>query len=71
MIKEFFMISLRFLPLVFVLLLVQSTKAAAPNFILILADDYGWTSLSTSMDQSKPAAKSDYYETPNLDSLVN
>ena len=65
------MISLRFLPLAFVLLLAQSTKAAAPNFILILADDYGWTSLSTSMDQSKPAAKSDYYETPNLDSLVN
>ena len=53
------------------LLLVQSVQGASPNFILVLADDYGWTSLSSSMDKTKPAAKSDYYQTPHLDSLVS
>ena len=53
------------------LLLIQSVQAASPNFIIVLADDYGWTSLSSSMDKNKPTAKSDYYKTPHLDKLVN
>jgi len=53
------------------LLLIQSVQAASPNFIIVLADDYGWTSLSSSMDKNKPTAKSDYYKTPNLDKLVS
>lgn len=48
-----------------------SGTTAAPNFILILADDLGWSSLSTPMDLSRPEAKSDYYRTPHIDSLVN
>lgn len=41
-----------------------------PNFIVVLTDDQGWTSLSTSMDKTKPQAKSDYYQTPHIDALV-
>lgn len=50
---------------------VHSHAANTPNFILVLTDDHGWTSLSTPMDQSRPWAKSDYYRTPNMDALVN
>lgn len=42
-----------------------------PNFIVILADDLGWSSLSVSMDQKYPTAKSDYYKTPNIDSIID
>tara|TARA_E500000178_G_scaffold346083_1_gene397122 strand:- start:344 stop:1783 length:1440 start_codon:yes stop_codon:yes gene_type:complete len=49
---------------------VQSALAS-PNFIIILLDDYGWSSLSQSMDKRFPAAKSDYYETPNINALMN
>lgn len=44
---------------------------AKPNFILILTDDQGWTSLSAAMDDRHPGFKSDYYETPNIDRLGN
>lgn len=47
------------------------SNADAPNFILILLDDFGWSSLSTSMDLNYPQAKSDYYRTPHMDALVN
>ena len=42
-----------------------------PNFIVILADDLGWSSLSVSMDKKHPNAKSDYHKTPNIDSIVD
>lgn len=42
-----------------------------PNIIFILADDLGWSSLSCSMDVTKPHAKSDYHETPNLCALAS
>ena len=42
----------------------------SPNFIVILADDLGWSSLSVSMDKNYPNAKSDYHKTPNIDALV-
>ena len=42
-----------------------------PNFILILTDDQGWTSLSAAMDDRHPGFRSDYYETPNIDRLGN
>ena len=44
--------------------------AEKPNFVLILADDQGWTALSTSMHPTRDDAKSTYYETPNLDRIV-
>ena len=52
------------------LLVSADGVAAAPNFILIVADDLGWSSLSTTMDEARPDARSDFYETPNLDALA-
>ena len=58
--------------LILLLLLANSTQASmSPNFILIVADDFGWSSMSTTMDNTKPLAKSDFYTTPNIGSLVN
>lgn len=44
---------------------------ASPNFILILTDDHGWTSLSTQMDIRLSGSRSDYYETPHIDRLAD
>lgn len=38
----------------------------APNIILILADDQGWSQLSVATDPRIPNSKSDYLETPNI-----
>ena len=43
----------------------------SPNFILILTDDQGWSSLSSSMDLRYPEAKSDYHQTPHMDALLD
>jgi arylsulfatase A-like enzyme len=43
----------------------------SPNFIVVLVDDFGWSSMSQSMDMSQSDAKSDYYLTPNIDNLVS
>lgn len=45
--------------------------ASAPNFIFILADDLGWTSLSQRMDERRPDSRSDYHETPALERLAS
>lgn len=50
--------------------LASAPAAARPNFIVILADDLGWSSLSTSLDGARPDARSDFHETPNIDALV-
>jgi arylsulfatase A-like enzyme len=49
---------------------VASAAAAAPNFILILTDDLGWTSLSQRMDDRTPNSRRDYHETPALERLA-
>ncbi len=41
-----------------------------PNFVFILADDQGWTGLSVQMDKNRPDSKSDYYRTPNMETLA-
>lgn len=41
-----------------------------PNFVLVLADDQGWTGLSVLMDTNRPNSKSDYYHTPRMESLA-
>lgn len=41
-----------------------------PNFLLVLTDDQGWSSLSAPMDLSRPEARSDYHQTPNMDALL-
>ena len=49
---------------------VFAASSTPPNIIFILADDQGWTGLSTQMDPNVPGSKSDYYQTPNLDRLA-
>jgi autotransporter-associated beta strand protein len=41
-----------------------------PNFVLVLADDQGWTGTSVLMDTNRPNSKSDYYQTPRLETLA-
>ena len=50
--------------------LPASRAADAPNFIFILDDDLGWTSLSQPMDDRLPGSRSDYHETPALERLA-
>lgn len=51
-------------------LTVGPKTATPPNFIFILADDLGWSCLSSQMDDQYSASKSDYFETPHLDRLA-
>ena len=44
--------------------------SAAPNIVLILTDDHGWSQLSESMDPVVPNARSQYLETPNMVRLM-
>ena len=41
-----------------------------PNFVFILTDDQGWSSLSVQMDKNRPDSKSDYYQSPNIEKLA-
>jgi arylsulfatase A len=53
------------------LLAANSADAAKrPNFVFILGEGQGWTSLSTQMDRSNPRSKSDFFYTPNLDRVA-
>lgn len=49
--------------------LSASAPLAKPSFILILADDLGWSSLSSSMDSTGQGGRSDFHQTPNIDAL--
>ena len=44
---------------------------AAPNIILILTDDQGWSQLSELMDHKVDSSKSDYLEAPNMARMMN
>ena len=44
-------------------------KYIAPNFIFILADDQGWNGTSVQMMHNESGSKSDYFETPHLETL--
>ena len=54
------------------LLLFWSTQTFAqePNFVIILLDDQGWTGSSVQMDTAISGSKSDYYVTPELESMA-
>ncbi len=43
---------------------------AAPNVLLILADDMSWVGTSVQMDPDLLGSRSDYHETPNLERLA-
>lgn len=43
---------------------------AYPNFVMIFTDDQGWTGTSVPMDRNHPETKSDYYQTPNIETLA-
>jgi arylsulfatase A-like enzyme len=63
--------NLRLIALVATLIALARVEAApAPNFIFILADDLGWTSLSQAMDDHLAGSHSDYHETPALERLA-
>ena len=68
---------LKIIVLLFLLLLFfscnsfLSSSPSAPNFILILTDDQGWTSTSLQMSEEIEMSKSTYFETPNLERLAN
>lgn len=49
----------------------QTAPISHPNFILILADDLGWSCLSSLMDDEQLDSKSDFYETPHLDRFAS
>ena len=44
--------------------------AAPPNFVVILADDMGWTGSSVAMSNTIADSKSGFYFTPNIDTLI-
>lgn len=46
----------------------QHAEVVAPHIVLILADDLGWTDLSTGLTNGGHG--SDYYRTPHLDALA-
>ena len=54
------------------LLLFWITQAFAqePNFVIIVVDDQGWTGSSVQMDTTISGSKSDYYVTPELESMA-
>ena len=49
---------------------VDAGGSSAPNIILILTDDHGWSQRSGLMDPLVPGSKSDYLETPNMDRIA-
>ena len=46
-------------------------KSEPPIFVLILTDDQSWVGASVSMDPEDPRARSDYYQTPNIERIAN
>ena len=42
----------------------------SPNFIFILSDDQGWGTTSVKYDPSVPESRSDFFKTPNIESLA-
>lgn len=49
----------------------QQADSGPPSFVVILADDLGWSSLSFPMDERFPDASSGYHTTPNLAALAS
>lgn len=52
-------------------IICNANKPNSPNIILILADDLGWSSLSTPADIKIPDSRSDFHQTPNIDRIFD
>ncbi|NIP17080.1 MAG: sulfatase-like hydrolase/transferase, partial [Xanthomonadales bacterium] len=50
---------------------VAEATQPSPNFILIITDDQGWTSVSYPADPDNPDSASDYIETPAMATLAS
>ncbi|MDQ8182931.1 sulfatase [Pelagicoccus sp. SDUM812005] len=50
--------------------LFAASHAAEPNILFILVDDMGWTGTSVPMRENDPNSKSDFYQTPHLETLA-
>jgi len=48
---------------------LSQTYAQSPNFVIIVVDDQGWTGSSVQMDAGIPGSKSDFYLTPEMESM--
>ncbi len=48
----------------------QPERVPAPNFVVILTDDQGWGTTSTTWDPAVPASASDFFRTPSIDRLA-
>ena len=44
-----------------------ASQNTSPNFILVLTDDQGWSSMSSPMDKDAEESQSDFHYTPSLD----
>ena len=44
-----------------------ASQDTSPNFILVLTDDQGWSSMSSPMDKDAKESQSDFHYTPSLD----
>ncbi|MFY0627145.1 MAG: sulfatase-like hydrolase/transferase [Reichenbachiella sp.] len=56
--------------LLYFLFLISINLKGQPNFVVIVLDDQGWTGSSVQMDQNIEGSQSDYYHTPELESLA-
>ena len=50
---------------------VAAAESPAPNIVLILTDDQGWTGTSVQLDDRVPDSRSDFYHTPALERLAS
>jgi len=65
------MLLLRFLAASVLCTGIWGIASAAPNIVLILTDDHGWSQLSAQMDPKVKSSKSDYLETPHMARIMN
>ncbi len=65
------MLLLRFLAASVLCTGIWGIASAAPNIVLILTDDHGWSQLSVQMDPKVKSSKSDYLETPHMARIMN
>ncbi|MGL1885028.1 MAG: sulfatase-like hydrolase/transferase [Reichenbachiella sp.] len=52
------------------MVLLGSIAVAQPNFVIIVVDDQGWTGSSLQMDGNLEGSKSDFYYTPEIESMA-